>query len=279
MVPLGSMVTRTSRRTETGRRTYATTSAVLAEIDRLRRDAGMSLSALARAADVDQGYLSHLLAGVGQPSLAVLTALATVLGADLSVRVYPSTGPTVRDRIQARITEELLRVAAPAWRRSVEVAVHRPARGYIDIVFDDPGRAVAVCSEVQSRLDRLEQQIRWSGDKAASLPSADIWTYIEGEPIVSRLLVVRSTSATRELARRFGATLEVAYPARTTEAFRSLTSDDVRWPGPAILWADVAGDGVRILDRPPRGVEVGRRPRSTAFDREVMREAHRHRPQ
>lgn len=73
----------------------------------------MSIRRLAQEASIDAGYLSQLLAGSRSPSTAVLVALTTVLGADLSVRVYPTTGPTVRDAIQARIGEELLRIAAP----------------------------------------------------------------------------------------------------------------------------------------------------------------------
>jgi hypothetical protein len=124
--------------------------------------------------------------------------------------------------------------------------VTRPARGFIDLVFDEPAQAVIVATEVQSRLDRLEQQIRWAQDKAQSLPSADLWQFLTGTPTISRRLVLRSTVATRELARRFRATLEAAYPARTIDVHRALIEGDVRWPGAGILWADVRGDTARI---------------------------------
>ena len=228
------------------------------EIDRLRRDAGMSIRRLATEAQIDPGYLSQILAGRREPSIAVLVAIAKVLGADVSVRVYPTTGPTVRDAIQARIVEELLRIAAPSWRRSIEVPVFRPARGFIDVVFDERTQAVAVATEVQSRLDRLEQQIRWAQEKASSLPSSEMWRFLDGDRSISRLLVLRSTTVTRELARRFHASLGAAYPARATDVFLALTQPSVAWPGPGILWADVLGDAARILDRPPRGVELGR---------------------
>jgi transcriptional regulator with XRE-family HTH domain len=218
----------------------------------------MSVSSLARASGVSQSHLSQVLAGQREPSIAVLVAITKVLGADLSVRLYPTTGPTVRDSTQARIVEELLRIAAPSWRRSVEVPVFRPARGFIDVVFDEPTQAVAVATEVQSRIDRLEQQIRWAQDKAQSLPSAEMWRFLPERPTVSRMLVLRSTHVTRELARRFRATLEVAYPARSADVHRALVSADMRWPGAGILWADVHGEVVRILERPPRGVDLGR---------------------
>ncbi len=250
-------ITRKSLRTATGRHARALTSGAVGEIDRQRQDAGLSISALARGSGVSQAHISQLLSGEREPSIAVLTALTEALGAELSIRVYPGTGPKLRDGIQARIVEELVRLAAPAWRRSIEVPVSRPARGYIDIAFDDPAQCVIVATEVQSRMDRLEQQIRWAQDKARSLPSAELWRFLPNTPTISRLLVLRSTVATRELARRFRATLEIAYPARAAEVHGALIGGAKPWPGAGILWADVHGDVVRILDRPPRGVEVG----------------------
>lgn len=258
MSDVSSAVSRKSPRTTNGRKTREINRAVIGDIDRLRRDAGIGVRRLAYEAGIDAGYLSQLIAGSRSPSTAVLVALTTVLGADLSVRVYPTTGPIVRDAIQARIGEELLRIVAGTWRRSIEVPVYRPARGFVDIVFDEPTLSVAVATEIQSRVDRLEQQIRWAQDKAQSLPSSEMWRFFDRAPSISRMLVLRSTAATRELARRFHATLAAAYPATARDVFTALTIPGSPWPGPGILWADVRGDDVRVLDRPPRGVPLGR---------------------
>ena len=136
--------------------------------------------------------------------------------------------------------------------------VYRPARGFIDVVFDEPTQAVAIATEIQSRIDRLEQQIRWAQDKAQSLPSSEMWRFLDGDRSISRLLVLRSTDVTREIARRFDATLAAAYPSSARDASLALTTAQTAWPGAAVLWADVHGDSVRILDHPPRGVELGR---------------------
>lgn len=251
-------VLRTSPRTATGRRTRKVIAAAVGDLDRLRLDAGISLRRLAQGADVDAGYLTQIFAGDRQPSIAVLVALATALGADLAVRAYPTTGPVIRDRIQARIVEELVRIAHRSWTRSIEVPVFNPARGFIDLVLDRSSPSEVIAAEVQSRLDRLEQNVRWSQDKARSLPSADVWAGTTGNPTIHRLLVLRSTAATRELARRFERSLTAAYPAPAKEVFHALTKAEGEWPGHEILWADVRGDNATILDRPPRGVAVGR---------------------
>jgi hypothetical protein len=140
----------------------------------------------------------------------------------------------------------------------VEVPVYRPARGFIDLVLDRAHPAVVVATEVQTRLDRLEQTIRWSQEKARSLPSADLWRTIEGDATIHRLFVLRSTATMRDIARRFELTLRSSYPARSIDVHAALTNPNLPWPGDGILWADVRGDVVRVLDRPPRGIDVGR---------------------
>lgn len=248
---------RKSPKTANGRRTRAVLRVALNDLDRARSDAGASLRALATGSGVSQPYLSMILAGRREPSVAVLTAVARALGGDLSIRFFPNTGPVIHDRIQARIVEELLRIAAPTWTTLVEVPVHRPARGFIDVVLDSEPLATTVASEVETRIDRLEQQLRWTQEKAASLPSSEFWARTQGARTVSRLLVLRTTRSTLAIARRFSAILRAAYPASTAEVFTSLTTG-TSWPGHGILWADVEGDRVEIRDRPPRTIEVGR---------------------
>ena len=224
------------------------------QLRELRTDAGISQRRLAAAARVDHGFLSQIESGLREPSLSALAALAAVLGADLSVRLYPSTGPRIRDHIQARIGEELLRVAHPVWSRLTEVAVYRPARGRIDLVLHRP--EVVVANEIHSKLQRIEQQLGWATLKAESLPSADFWRFVDPQPAISRLLIIRSTRATRELAARFEATLATAYPA-PAGAIHAAIVDGAAWPGAGMLWADIDGDSVRIRDRHPKGLRVG----------------------
>lgn len=249
---------RRSPRTANGRRSRAVLDVVLRDLDRARRDAGVSLRQLSVACDVSLGHLSETFSGDREPSVSVLTAISRALGGDLSIRFYPSGGPQIHDRAQAAIVEELLRVADPTWDRVVELAVTRPARGFIDVVFDSVTRGAMVATEVETRFDRMDQQIRRADEKAGSLPSSDLWESMDGERSIHRLLVIRSTRANREIARRFEATLRAAYPARAHDIYEALTTPRGPWPGDGILWADLRNGVARILDRPPRGVALGR---------------------
>jgi transcriptional regulator with XRE-family HTH domain len=227
------------------------------DLRRHRTDAGLPLGAVAGAAGISRSHLCELETGKADASLPTLAALADVLGADLSIRLHPNTGPRIRDHIQARIVEELLRVAHPRWRAYAEVPVYRPARGRVDVVYHDPAAVLMVATEVHSQINRVEQQLGWANMKTDSLPSADLWRHAVADQVVSRLLVLRSTRTMRELVGRFEHTFRSAYPASAASVYAALVSR-APWPGPGVLWAAVSSDGVRILDHPPRGILLGR---------------------
>jgi transcriptional regulator with XRE-family HTH domain len=216
------------------------------DLERLRSDAGVSMAELSRAADIPAPYLSRILSGKAHPTLETYARLGAALGADLSARYYPNTGPAIRDRHQARISEALLAIVAPRWRPYLEVAVRRPSRGFIDVALHEPRERVIVATEIESELRRLEQQIRWSRDKAEALPSWMGWPHLGDAPDVSQLLIVRSTRATREIGREFERVLRAAYPAHPDDALAALTGT-ARWPGPALIWARFDGRETRFL--------------------------------
>jgi transcriptional regulator with XRE-family HTH domain len=206
------------------------------DVARLRLDAGVSRAELARAAGINDSYLAKIEAGTAQPSAETCVRIGLALGADLSRRLYPATGPAIRDRHQLAMTEALLSTTNRRWTRYVEIGVRHPARGWIDAGLHSRDDNVFVASEVQSELRRFEQLVRWSEAKADSLPSWDGYGRLDGTPTVSRLLVVRDTQANRSVAGEFRRVLRAAYPARPDEALESLAGVGA-WPGAAVLWA------------------------------------------
>lgn len=223
---------------------------------RIRTDSGATQRQVSVRAGIDHSHYSRIEAGLAHASLETLIAISTALGADVSVRLYPGTGPRLTDRHQARMVEALIGSLSGDWRPHVEVPVSRPARGVIDAVLERPSLGLLVATEVYSELRRLEQQIRWSAEKAASIGSSTIVR--DGmDTTASRLLVLRSTASTRQLARQFEATLRAAYPA-PSRAVVSALRDGSDWPGPGIAWIRIEGERVELLDGPPRGVTLGR---------------------
>ncbi len=227
----------------------------------IREDAALTRTAVAEAAGIDRSFVGRIEAGAREPSLSTLVAMSTVLGADLSVKFYPSTGPLIRDHIQAAMVESFIgALDSRRWAASPEVPVYRPARGVIDLVVAGRREPLVIASEFNSELRRLEQQVRWHREKEESLPSADLWRFLDTDeaPATSRLLVLRSTRVMRELARTYEQTLRSVYPARAVDAVAALTSSSAAWPGAAIVWMTVDGPRATLLERPPRGVVVGR---------------------
>jgi transcriptional regulator with XRE-family HTH domain len=225
----------------------------------LREDAGLPKSIVAHAAGIDPTHLGFIENGQRDASLAVLCRISAALGADLSLRVYPTSGPPIRDRIQARMVEAFLSILPPDWERHVEVPVSRPVRGVIDVVIARPvaGRVVSV--EAHSELRRLEQQLRWAAEKSAALPSSAVWPALNvgDRPLTtSRIMLLRSTAATRRLVRSFAATVAAAYPPDPADLLAALRDPSRAWPGNGVLWARVEGQDAAIIRGTPRGART-----------------------
>lgn len=244
------------------RRTTEIHRSIGRDLARLREDAGLSRAAVARAARLSASTVGRIEDASLVPRLDTVVRLAAVLGCDASFRLYP-VGPPIRDRFQAPMLEALLRAVDPAWARHPEVPVEGVGRGVIDLVLLHPYRPLLVAVEVHSEVRRAEEVIRRAAEKAAALASGPVARrHAErvgaDDPLVSRLLLLRSTlrarSTVQELAHTFGA----AYPSRAAEARAALRDATVAWPGSAIVWADLHGRRAILMGGPARGVTVGR---------------------
>jgi transcriptional regulator with XRE-family HTH domain len=238
-----------TRQAAAARREASRAHGVLAQdIRRLREDSGITLRQLAEAAGIDASYLGRIEDGRGRPSLDTYARLALALGADLASRLYPNTGPAVRDRHQSRILEALISYLGQGWKPYPEVAVRHPARGWIDVLLHARLERLVVACEIESALRRLEQLIRWFGEKVASLSSWEGLAQLGDVGPPSKLLVVRATRTTRATGREFERQLRAAYPAHPADALAALAGG-AAWPGSALVWARIDGREVRFLDQ------------------------------
>jgi transcriptional regulator with XRE-family HTH domain len=224
----------------------------------LREERELSLRELALASGVHASVIARAEAGDGNLTLETLARVATALGSEPSVRLYPATGPRLRDHIQVRLIEALLSRLHTRWRARLEVPVYRPVRGVIDVVLTDAAAGELVCGEAHSEIRRAERQLRWAAEKADALPSADGWPWMDRAPRTSRILLLRSTATTRALVQALPHVFATAYPGRTAAAVEALVTQSGMLSDPAIVWVDVRGSATRLLDGPPRGIGVGR---------------------
>jgi transcriptional regulator with XRE-family HTH domain len=226
------------------RRSVAVRRDLAETMQRLLDDAGVTRLELAATAGVARSYVGRILDGLADPSLETYQRLASALGADLAARIYPTTGPRIRDRWAAPMLEHVLASRHGRWHPCSEARVARPVRGWIDVVLHEARERLLLATELQSELRRLEQLVRWHAAKADALPSWDGWPKLGEEPGISRLLVVRRTRATRAVAAEFARQLRLAYPAHPDDALEALTGT-APWPGPALIWMTVDARGAR----------------------------------
>ena len=107
-------------------------------------------TAVASRAGVDQSVLSRVEAGSRSPTVQTYARIAAALGADLAARVYPQTGPRIRDRHQVRMAEVVIASLHPRLAGHAQVAVRSPVRGWIDLALHDPGAQLVVAGELES---------------------------------------------------------------------------------------------------------------------------------
>lgn len=231
------------------RRTSELATSLSHDLRQLREDAGISQRALARFTGIDQAEISRIEAGRSIPTLGTCSRLATGLGTNLSLRLFPNTGPPVRDRHQAPVVEALVAGLHQRWRAYPEVGVRSPVRGWIDVVLADMAGGDLPATEIVSSIHRLEQLLRWSAAKADALPSAVQWPFGMTDPSISRVLVLRSTRANRTLVEAFKATMAAAYPGDPWQALAALTGL-AAWPGPTLLWSMERAGRVEIVAEP-----------------------------
>ena len=221
------------------------------QIADLRIDAGVTVADLAKCAGIDPAHQWRIEAGQANASIEVLIAISACLGAELGVRLFPIAGPRLHDRFQAPMIEALVRHVGPEWRTEPEVVVPT-ARGVADLVLRRARDRLAIVCECHSELRRLELVVRRAAEKTNAVSAQ-----AEAAANVSTLLLIRSTTATRTVVETYSSTLAAAFPARSADAVEALAGN-AAWPGAAIVWARVEQGHAVILDRPPRGVRLGR---------------------
>jgi transcriptional regulator with XRE-family HTH domain len=246
------MISKTAITREAGRRLRHSSLRLGDDIRALRLDAGVTLRELGAVTGLDPSHIARIEKAQVQASIEALTTISVALGADLGLRLFAGAGPRLHDRFQAPMLEALLRVLAARWVSRLEVVVPKPVRGVADLVLTDRIGPTTVIGEAQSEFRRIEQQLRWIAEKARAFEDVT-----GGRRSLSRLLIVRSTEATREVARQYSGTFSTAYPARTVDVVESLTTDRP-WPGDGIVWMRLERGIAELLSHPPRGVPVGR---------------------
>ncbi len=119
--------------------------------DAYASDQGLSARAVSGAAGYHHSHLPRIETGERDGSLDALAALAAAMGHEVSVRLFPTDGPRVRDHLQVRMIEALLASLHPRW--------HARARG---------ARSTARCAASSTWCSRTARPRTWSRARATA---------------------------------------------------------------------------------------------------------------
>ena len=182
-----------------------------AEIRLSRVTAGLSQRDVGDAAELSHATVSRIERGISREvSVLSLAKLATVVGLDLSVRLYPGGDP-IRDAAQFGLLSRLRGRIHPDLRWRTEVPLPLPGdRRAWDAVIAGPGFVVGV--EAETRLRDIQAVARRTNLKQRDGGLDRV------------LLLVADTRANRHALRQASDVLSTGFPVAQRDALRALNA-------------------------------------------------------
>ncbi len=200
------------RPVDIGRRRLSELKLRIAQELRLARmTGGLTQAEVGRRAGLTQEYVSAVERATVSGSLDALCRVAAACGHDLTVRLYPADGVSLRDAGQVRIADAIVREADASWRARLEVAVG-DGRAH-DLVLDRADEVVAV--EIERRIVDLQAQLRAAERKRASLAE------IEARP-VRLVIALPATDTTHRLIADNRGLLTRSFPTPARRIWRAI---------------------------------------------------------
>jgi transcriptional regulator with XRE-family HTH domain len=204
------------------------------EIRIARVSAGLTQDELARRAGLTQEYVSAVERGVAAPSLDAACRLAAAAGSELSLRLFPTSGVSLRDSGQLGLAEIIVSETDRSWRARMEVSVGN-GRAH-DLVLDRPEEVAAI--EIERAFVDMQGQTRRGQSKRETLAEH------ESRP-VRLILAVPDTRAKRQLVREHAEYLGRVLPIPSRTIWRAIREGH-----------PIGGDGILFI--PKRAVEASR---------------------
>lgn len=177
-----------------------------------RLTAGLTQSQLAAMAGVSQPFVSLVERGRRRADLSTACALASGAGHDLSLKLFPTATPSLRDSGQLGLVESIARRAHPSWRIRLEEPVGSGDRRCADLLLIGPDEVVHV--EVE----------RWLVDFQAQLRAAQLKRQALSEHFGRRVrlvIAVPRTRRTRQLLSHVPA-INQALPRTSADVSRTI---------------------------------------------------------
>lgn len=159
---------------EAARRATRQMERIADEIRRARGKLGLSRRELARRSRVARSTLERIEDGRVRVQLDRVFAVASAAGLDLVLNAYPAPGVRLRDTGQMTIAEQIVRVAAHAWRPVLEARAGDKGHA-VDLLLVGQDELLDV--EIERRIEDFQSQYRharWKRDLLAEQHQAPV---------------------------------------------------------------------------------------------------------
>jgi transcriptional regulator with XRE-family HTH domain len=193
-----------------------------------RVTAGLTQEQVARRAGLTQEYVSAVERAAAAPAWEAACRLATAVGTDLSLRLFPTGSVSLRDSGQLALAEVLVSEADRSWRARMEVSVGN-GRAH-DLVLDRPEEVAAI--EIERLFADMQGQTRQGQIKRDALAQH------ESRP-VRLIIAVPDTRAMRQLVREHADYLHRIFPVASRAIWRAIRQG-----------TPIGGDGILFIPHP-----------------------------
>lgn len=190
-----------------------------AELRLARTTAGLTQQAVARLAGTSQSIVSRIERGAVLADLLLLSRVAAAVGHQVSIRLFPTRGVSVRDSGQLELIQAILVAAHAGWQRAIEVRVSADVRDLrsADALLTSANEVMHI--EVERTLIDLQAQLR------AGLRKREAISQRLGRPVRFVLALVDGRRA-RDLVTAHSDVVSVALPATSSEVWRSIRTQN-----------------------------------------------------
>jgi transcriptional regulator with XRE-family HTH domain len=129
--------------------------------------AGLSQASVAGRAAVSQSFASGVERGTRGASLEVACRLAAAVGYELSLRLYPADGVSLRDSGQLAIAQAIVSSAHASWHARLEAPIGTGDRRAADLILEGIDEVLHI--EIERGLADLQAQVRAAQLKRESI--------------------------------------------------------------------------------------------------------------
>jgi transcriptional regulator with XRE-family HTH domain len=170
-------------------------------------------------AGVSQPFVSMIEHGLRVPDIETACTLATAVGHEISLRLFPMHGVSLRDSGQLGLAQVIVEAAHKAWHPGLEVPIAPGSmdRRAADVILT--GRDEILHIEIERRFVDVQAQLR-----AAQLKRAALAQRLDAP--VRLVIAFPGTRRAREVAAGIGPVLRAALPASSTAVWQAIRSGE-----------------------------------------------------